>query len=65
VKGNPVDADADNDGVVSMVEAYNHARTTDFLSIPWYEDNGDGIPHTGVMPSSGEGTLGGNTTLEP
>lgn len=65
-KGNKVDADADNDGLVSLVEAFNYARSKDAESeTPWYEDSGDGIPHSDAMPSHGEGTLGGNTTLEP
>ena len=51
---------------MSLVEAFNYARSHDTQSeTPWYEDSGDGIPHSGAMPGGGEGTLGGNTSLEP
>jgi len=64
-KGNPVDADDNNDGEVSMVEAFNYARTNDTRNeTPWYEDSGDGIPHSGIMPSGGDGSLGTATSLE-
>ena len=65
-KGKKVNADSNKDGDVSMVEAFNYARSKDSQSeTPWYEDSGDGVPHSGAMPSQGEGKLGGNTTLEP
>ena len=64
-KGNPVDADANNDGEVSMVEAFNYARSMDTQKeTPWYEDSGDGIPNSGNMPKGGDGALGENTSLE-
>ncbi len=64
--GTKVDADTDKSKKVSLVEAFNYARSKDSQSeTPWYEDSGDGIPHSGKMPASGEGTLGGKTTLEP
>jgi len=60
-----VNADANGDGEVSLVEAFNYARAKDTQSeTPWYEDNGDGIPHSGKMPAGGDGTLGSNTSLE-
>jgi len=63
--GKTVNADANSDGEVSMVEAFNYARSKDTASeTPWYEDNGDGIPHSGSMPSGSDGTLGSNTSLE-
>lgn len=63
--GNKVNADSDNNGHVSLVEAFNYARSKDTRpETPWYEDSGDGIPHSGAMPSQGEGTLGSNTSLE-
>ena len=63
--GNTVNADANGDGKVSMVEAFNYARTHDTRAeTPWYEDNGDGIPHSAEMPALGEGTLGSNTFLK-
>jgi hypothetical protein len=64
--GTKVDADTDKSKKVSLVEAFNYARSKDTRSeTPWYEDSGDGTPHSGAMPASGEGTLGGKTTLEP
>jgi hypothetical protein len=63
--GNAVNADANGDGAVSMVEAFNYARTQDTRSeTPWYEDNGDGTPHSGNMPSGGDGALGNTTFLD-
>jgi hypothetical protein len=63
--GNPVDADVNNDGEVSMVEAFNYARSMDTQKeTPWYEDSGDGIPHSGNMPNGGDGALGNTTSLE-
>lgn len=64
-KGTKVDADTNGDGKISMVEAFNYARLKDTQSeTPWYEDSGDGIPHSGKMPVYGEGELGGKTFLE-
>ena len=63
--GKTVNADANGDGEVSMVEAFNYARAKDTQNeTPWYEDSGDGIPHSGNMPAGGDGTLGSNTSLE-
>ena len=63
--GTAVNADANGDGHVSMVEAFNYARSQDAESeTPWYEDSGDGVPHSGNMPSGGDGTLGGSTWLD-
>jgi hypothetical protein len=64
--GVAVDADANRDGVVSVLEAYNYARSQDTEpETSMYEDSGDGIPHTGAMPSGGEGTLGSTYSLTP
>jgi len=63
--GKSVDADTNNDGEVSMVEAFNYAQSKDTQDeTPWYEDSGDGIPHSGNMPKGGDGSLGNTTTLE-
>ena len=63
--GKKVNADANNDKKVSMVEAFNYARSKDTQSeTPQYEDSGDGISHPGKMPASGEGTLGSKTFLK-
>jgi len=62
--GSPVDADTNDDGAVSLTEAYDYARSMiESPETPHYEDSGDGIPHTGVMPSQGEGALGSTTWL--
>ncbi len=62
--GLSVNADYDGDGDISMVEAFNYARNHNTRSeTPWYEDSGDGVPHSGEMPSQGEGLLGSDTTL--
>jgi hypothetical protein len=62
--GNPVDADVNDDGDVTMVEAFNYARShATAPETPWYEDSGDGIPHSGAMPAQGEGLLGSATSL--
>lgn len=62
--GTSVDADINGDNMVSMVEAFNYARSQDTApETPNYEDDGDGVPSTGAMPSGTEGTLGGNTTF--
>ena len=63
--GQAVDADTDGDGRVSVVEAFDYARSMNARpETPWYEDSGDGIPHSGSMPAQGEGGLGGSTWLE-
>jgi hypothetical protein len=63
--GNAVDADADGDGRVSMVEAFNYASSNDTRpETPQYEDDGDGLPHSGNMPAGGDGTLGESTFLD-
>ena len=63
--GTAVNADTNNDGAVTMVEAFNYARSKDTtIETPWYEDSGDGIPNSGNMPKEGDGALGTTTTLE-
>ena len=63
--GNAVNADTDNDGEVSMAEAFNYAQANDTRSeTPWYEDSGDGVAHSGSMPAGGDGTLGSITSLD-
>jgi hypothetical protein len=57
--GTAVDADVDNDGKVSFVEAFNYAQANDYCAEePQYDDDGDGTSHTGQMPAGGDGTLG-------
>jgi hypothetical protein len=63
--GATVSADTNSDGRVSMVEAFNYARSKDKASeTPWYDDNGDGVLHSGPMPGGGDGTLGSSTFLD-
>jgi hypothetical protein len=76
--GTAVDADDDNDGLVSFLEAYNFAWQNDKFAqgyydttygygwcneTPQYDDNGDSISHTGLMPSGGDGALGATIFL--
>jgi len=68
IYGSTVDADTNDDGKVSMVEAFNYAVSEDRIpkvtpETPYYEDNGDGDPHSGPVPNGGDGTLGSNTFL--
>jgi hypothetical protein len=57
--GTKVDADVDDDGDVSMTEAFNYAQSEDTRSeTPQYEDDGDGVSHPGNMPSGGDGKVG-------
>lgn len=60
VGGTPVDADVNNDGEVSFMEAFNYAQSHDQRAEehPQYDDNGDGISHEGQMPAGGDGSLG-------
>lgn len=63
-EGNPVDADQDGDGAVSLVEAYSYAQAVNTRpETPHYEDSGDGIAHAGAIPGHGEGALGMGTWL--
>jgi hypothetical protein len=63
--GNPVNADADGNGAISMLEAFNHAAANDYYDeIPQYDDNGDRVSHTDPVPVSGDGGFGAGTYLE-
>jgi len=60
-----VNADSNGDGKVSILEAYNFARSHDTASEhPNYEDNGVVPSHEGAMPGGGEGALGAATFLQ-
>jgi len=62
--GTAVDADANKDGKVSLMEAFNYAEAHDTTSeTPQYDDNGDGISHTGQMPANGDGYFGSQIFL--
>jgi len=57
--GGSVNADANTDGKVSLMEAFNYAEANDYCAeSPQYDDDGDGVSHTGQMPSGGDGGLG-------
>lgn len=59
-----VNADANNDGKVSIMEAWNFARSHDTApETPFYEDNGVKPGHSGAMPAGGEGVIGAATYL--
>ncbi len=62
-----VDADTNNDGCVSMVEAFNYAAEynswyNDFTSE--FDDDGDGIGHAYPIPNSTDGDFGQYTFLQ-
>lgn len=63
--GNTIDADTDNDGRVTMLEAFIYAKDNDTASeTPQYEDDGDGV--STASPSaggSGDGSFGSTITL--
>ena len=54
-------ADANGDGKISMLEAWNYARTKDSQpETGWYADTAT-TPATGDMPGGGQGVLGATT----
>ena len=62
--GTIVNADTNQNGLISMLEAFNYAAKNDYYDeIPQYDDNGDGVPHTDPVPAAGDGTLGCQTYL--
>jgi hypothetical protein len=62
--GTAVNADANQDGKVSLMEAFNYAEANDTASeTPQYDDNGDGISHTGQMPANCDGYFGSQIFL--
>jgi len=64
IEGTPVNADANNDGKISVVEAFNYAAENDYTAdIPQYDDNGDKNGHTYPIPNGGDGNLGSVTFL--
>ncbi len=57
--GNPVYSDYNNDGKVSMAEAFQYAWYADSTAEnPQYDDNGDGIPTSQPLPNNGDGAFG-------
>jgi hypothetical protein len=57
--GAAVNADANGDGRVSFVEAFNYAQAHDQApEHPQCDDNGDHASNEGQMPSGGDGSRG-------
>jgi hypothetical protein len=62
--GGTVNADTNQNGFISMLEAFNYAAKNDYYDeIPQYDDNADGVSHTDPVPAGGDGTLGCQTHL--
>lgn len=60
----PVNADANGDGKVSILEAYNFARANDSRpETPQFDDSGTLPVRTGAMPVGDDGALAGATFL--
>lgn len=65
-QGTSVNADADENGYVSILEAFNYAADHDMNDeIPQYDDNGDGLSHTDPVPAGGDGVFGSGAYLGP
>lgn len=59
-----IDADVNNDGKVSLVEAFNFARLRSYpAGVAGYEDNGAYPGYANQMPYGGDGVLGATTFL--
>jgi len=59
-----INADANGNGKISMVEAYNYAQSHDGRpETPCYDDNGAMPIHSGNMPRGGDGPLGSASNL--
>ena len=59
-----LDADVDDSGSISMVEAFNYASQQDSRDeIPHYDDNGDQIGNSEPIPNGGDGITGSNAYL--
>ncbi|MCK5215317.1 MAG: PKD domain-containing protein, partial [Candidatus Omnitrophica bacterium] len=57
-------ADADNNGYVTMLEAFNFSAEYDtYPEVPLYDDNADGIPNSFPIPIESDGQLGSIITL--
>ena len=64
--GASVNADSNNDGKVSMLEAFQYATSHDTAKEnPYYEDNGDGRGHKNMAsPVDGDGLFGATFFLD-
>ena len=62
--GGAVNADSNGDGKISILEAYNFARSKDMqLETPFFEDDGVSPAHSGSIPSGGDGNRSANIYL--
>ena len=62
--GTAVNADANGDGKVSILEAYNYARTNDSRpETPQFDDSGTLPVRAGAVPAGNDGTLAAGTFL--
>jgi hypothetical protein len=62
--GAAVNADANSDGKVSILEAYNYARTNDSRpETPQFDDSGTLPVRAGAVPAGNDGTLAAATFL--
>lgn len=61
--GAPLNADANGNGQVSVLEAYNMARVRVVPQVTNYDDNGWPPGRMGPVPGGGEGALGAATYL--
>ena len=60
----PVNSDADGNGQISMLEAFNYAAGNDYYGeTPQYDDNGDALGHPFPIPSGGDGDFGSTVYL--
>ena len=63
--GTAVNADTDNNGKVSVLEAFNYAVQNDTAAEnPFYEDSNDGRGHHGAFPKDGDGNFGSSFYLD-
>lgn len=65
VNTSDLSADDNNDGAVSMVEAFNYASQNDNRpESPQYDDNGDQVGHEEPIPKLGDGMIGNAVFLD-
>lgn len=63
-EGRFVDADTDDNGLISILEAFNYASNHDSRhETPLYDDNGDGVGVPAPVPQGGDGSKGATTYL--
>ena len=66
ISGSPINADTDENGRISMLEAFDYAAENDHAGeLPQYDDNGDAIGHPFPVPSGGDGDFGASVFISP